>query len=190
MAKCSTKSNFSKKNRVFLCIFTSFFNNDIISCIKGLGKQTVLRNTEASYTNVSEETLFSWQRESDCRLPARHKESLEGDEPSKAPSVKPSPNPDNSGPIVRRPMGVPIMAICNTAWDRTRVCSDAVPYTAAPLGRPEQSVFETWKCSIVCVRQSINSLHCWWLYNRLGAINHNIVNGDQTRQVQGCAMYH
>ena len=43
----------------------------------------------------------------------------------KAPAAKPSPNSDNAGPIVHRPMGLPITASCDTAWNRTRVCSDA-----------------------------------------------------------------
>jgi hypothetical protein len=40
------------------------------------------------------------------------------------PPAKPSPNPDNAGPIVHRPMGLPITAGCDTSRDRTRVCSD------------------------------------------------------------------
>uniref|UniRef100_A0AAZ3REG4 C3H1-type domain-containing protein n=1 Tax=Oncorhynchus tshawytscha TaxID=74940 RepID=A0AAZ3REG4_ONCTS len=39
--------------------------------------------------------------------------------------AKPSPNPDNAGPIMRRLMGLPVAAVCNTAWDRTQVCSEA-----------------------------------------------------------------
>ena len=31
------------------------------------------------------------------------------------------PNPDDAGPIVRRPMGLPITASCDTAWNQTRV---------------------------------------------------------------------
>ena len=38
---------------------------------------------------------------------------------------RPNPDPDDAGPIVRRPMGFPIAAGCDTAWNRTRVCSDA-----------------------------------------------------------------
>ena len=37
----------------------------------------------------------------------------------------PNLNPDDAGPIVLRPMGLPITAGCDTAWNRTRVCSDA-----------------------------------------------------------------
>ena len=39
--------------------------------------------------------------------------------------AKPSPNQDDAGPIVPRPMGLPIAAVCDTARDRTRVCSEA-----------------------------------------------------------------
>jgi hypothetical protein len=35
-----------------------------------------------------------------------------------------NPNLDDAEPIVRRPMGLPITADCDTAWNRTRVCSD------------------------------------------------------------------
>ncbi|XP_045569017.1 zinc finger and SCAN domain-containing protein 2-like [Salmo salar] len=35
-------------------------------------------------------------------------------------SAKPSPNPDNGGPIVCRPMGLPVSAGCNRAWTRTQ----------------------------------------------------------------------
>uniref|UniRef100_A0A8C7FFT9 Arf-GAP with GTPase, ANK repeat and PH domain-containing protein 3 n=2 Tax=Oncorhynchus kisutch TaxID=8019 RepID=A0A8C7FFT9_ONCKI len=35
------------------------------------------------------------------------------------------PNTDDAGPIVHRPMGLPISDGCDTARDRTRVCSDA-----------------------------------------------------------------
>ena len=38
---------------------------------------------------------------------------------------QPNTNPDNSGPIVRRPMELPTTAGCDTAQDRTRVCSDS-----------------------------------------------------------------
>ena len=33
----------------------------------------------------------------------------------------PRPNPYDAGPIVRRPMGLPIMAGYDTDWNRTRV---------------------------------------------------------------------
>ena len=69
-------------------------------------------NPEDSCTNVSKETPFNWLLKSDCRRPARHKESLECDKPSKVPPAKPSPNPDDAGPIVRRPMGLLVTAGC------------------------------------------------------------------------------
>jgi hypothetical protein len=47
----------------------------------------------------------------------RHKESL------KPPWHKPSPNPEDTGAIVHCPMGTP--GGCDTAWDQTRVCSEA-----------------------------------------------------------------
>ena len=36
----------------------------------------------------------------------------------------PRPNPDDAGPIVRRPMGLPITAGYDAAWIRTTDCSD------------------------------------------------------------------
>jgi hypothetical protein len=80
------------------------------SCIlKNMTHLTTLLNTrqlnpEASRTNLSEQTLFNWRPGSPCRHLACHKESLGHEEPSKAASVKPSPNPDNAGPIVCCPM--------------------------------------------------------------------------------------
>ena len=68
-------------------------------------------NLEDSGTHVSEETA---QLTSACRYLTRHKKLLECDEPC--------PKPDNAGPIVRFPMGLPVMVSCDTAWDRTRVC--------------------------------------------------------------------
>ena len=55
--------------------------------------------------------------------------------------VKP-PEPNPSLTAGRRPTGLPITAGCDTARDRTQVCSDAsstVLQTAAPLGRPEST---------------------------------------------------
>jgi hypothetical protein len=37
----------------------------------------------------------------------------------------PRPDPNNAGPIVRRPMGLSITADCETAWNQTRVYSDS-----------------------------------------------------------------
>jgi hypothetical protein len=68
---------------------------------------TVLINTrqlnlEVSRTDLSEEALFNWWLGSARRQPGQHEVLLERNEPSKA---KPSPNPDDTGPIVRCPMG-------------------------------------------------------------------------------------
>ena len=41
------------------------------------------------------------------------------------PRPNPFSNPNATGPIVRRPMGLPITSGCDTARDQTRVCSDA-----------------------------------------------------------------
>jgi hypothetical protein len=56
----------------------------------------------------------------------------------------PRPNPDDAGPIVRRPMVLPVMARCFTAWIRTRDSRDTccnemqcLSSDAAPLGSPE-----------------------------------------------------
>ena len=35
------------------------------------------------------------------------------------------PDPDDAGPIVRRPIGLPMTAGCDTAWNLTRDCSDS-----------------------------------------------------------------
>uniref|UniRef100_A0A8C8IGJ7 ATP-binding cassette sub-family F member 2 n=1 Tax=Oncorhynchus tshawytscha TaxID=74940 RepID=A0A8C8IGJ7_ONCTS len=53
--------------------------------------------------------------------PARHKESLERDGTRTSRPAKPSPNPDDTGPIVCRLMGLPVVASCDTSWDQTRV---------------------------------------------------------------------
>jgi hypothetical protein len=58
-------------------------------------------------------------------LPAHHKEALECNVTRKSLPANLSPNLDDTGPIVRRLMGLPVMAASDTAWDRTRVCSDA-----------------------------------------------------------------
>jgi hypothetical protein len=73
------------------------------------------------------------QKEYIC--PAHHKESLERDEPSKAPPVKPSPNSDNARPIVCRPMGLPVTAGNDTAWDRTQGCSHSATLQCSALDR-------------------------------------------------------
>ena len=48
---------------------------------------------------------------------------------------RPNPNPDDVVPIVRRLMGLPITASCDTAWNWTRVCRDA-SNTEMPYLRP------------------------------------------------------
>ena len=49
--------------------------------------------------------------------------------------AKPSPNPDDAGPIVRRPMGLPVAAGCDRAWTRTRISSGTAS-TAMQCLRP------------------------------------------------------
>ena len=53
-----------------------------------------------------------------------HKESLERNGTRESRLAKPSSNPDDAGPIVHRLMGLPVTADCDTARDRTRICSD------------------------------------------------------------------
>ena len=57
--------------------------------------------------------------------PIHHKEWLERNGTRTSQPVKPSPNPDDAGPIVHRFMGLPVAASCNTARDQTWICSDA-----------------------------------------------------------------
>jgi hypothetical protein len=47
-----------------------------------------------------------------------------------ATPAKPSPIPENTGLIVRHPMGLPITAGCDTARGQTRVCSDDLNHCA------------------------------------------------------------
>jgi hypothetical protein len=108
-------------------------------------------NPEASCTNVSEETLFNWQPLSACRHPACHKESLEHNEPNKAPPAKPSPNPDDAGPIVHRPMGLPITAGCDTARERTLSALDHCTSWEA-----QTSICYVWRILPPC------SVYVWW----------------------------
>uniref|UniRef100_A0AAZ3QPA8 Tc1-like transposase DDE domain-containing protein n=1 Tax=Oncorhynchus tshawytscha TaxID=74940 RepID=A0AAZ3QPA8_ONCTS len=101
---------------------------------------TLPLNLEASRINVSEETPFTRLPRSACKRPDRHKELQEHDEPSKAPLAKPSLNPDGAGPIVCRPMGIPITAGCDTARDQTRVrsamqCLRPLCHSGAPTYR-------------------------------------------------------
>ena len=69
---------------------------------------------------MSEETLYTWQ-------PCQHAGARPATGVARArwDKDKPSPNPDDAGPIVLRRMGLPVTAGCDTAWDQTWVCSDA-----------------------------------------------------------------
>jgi hypothetical protein len=49
---------------------------------------------------------------------------------TKSQQAKHASNSDDSGPIVCRLMGLPVTAGCDTAWDRTQVCSDALDHCA------------------------------------------------------------
>jgi hypothetical protein len=79
-------------------------------------------NPEASRTNVSEETQYTWRPCQRALRPARHRtqESLVRDGTRTSLPAKPSPNPDDAGPIVRRPMGLPVTVGCDRAWPRTQ----------------------------------------------------------------------
>jgi hypothetical protein len=68
----------------------------------------------------------------------------------KAPPAKLSPNPDDAGPIVCRPMGLSITAGCDTAWDQPRVCSDALDRYATR---------EAWLCGVLIYTGSLSD-HC------------------------------
>ena len=74
--------------------------------LKNMTHQTVLLNTSPPAATMCQRKHYSA-----CRCPARHRELLEHDEPSKAPLANPSSNPEDAGPIVRCPM-------------RLRVCSN------------------------------------------------------------------
>ena len=86
-----------------------------------------------SWLSITFEYYFTWKpftldlgmQDLCIWLARRRTESLERDDPSKAPPAKPSPNSDDAGPIVRRPIGLQIPAGCDTTRARTQVCSDA-----------------------------------------------------------------
>jgi hypothetical protein len=63
----------------------------------------------------------SWRPKSECMRPARHKESLEHDGTTTSQPGCLCP----IGPIARRLTGLPVADGCDTARDRTRICSDA-----------------------------------------------------------------
>ena len=56
-----------------------------------------------------------------CARPAT--ESLVRDGTRTSLLAKPSPNPDDTGQIVHRPMGLPVAAGCNRTWTQTRISS-------------------------------------------------------------------
>ena len=65
--------------------------------------------------------------------------------------LRPNPNPDDTGPIVRRPMGLPITAGCDTAWKRTRICSDASSTEMQRLRPLRHSGVHVYSMSLVWV---------------------------------------
>ena len=58
--------------------------------------------------------------------PSPPQESLQRNGRRTSRPAKASPNLDNAGPIVRRLMGLPVVASCNTDRYRTSICSNAV----------------------------------------------------------------
>jgi hypothetical protein len=56
--------------------------------------------------------------------PGLPQESLEHNGTRTSRPAKPSPNPDIAGPIVCSLMDHLVAAGCDTAWDRTRICSN------------------------------------------------------------------
>ena len=64
---------------------------------------------EAIHTNVSEETQYNWRPKSACMRQACHTESLERNGTRTSWPAKPSPNPDDAGPIAHHLMGLPGM---------------------------------------------------------------------------------
>ena len=108
------------------------------SCVlRNMTRQTALLNTrplnpEASRTNVLEEIPFNCRARAACRHPSRHKESLEHDEPSKATPAKPSPYQDDAGPIVRRPIGLPVTASCDASSPAMQ-CLRTLRHSGGPI---------------------------------------------------------
>ena len=92
-------------------------------------------NLEASHTNVSEETLCTWQPWLACTAPGP---------PQDIPTSQPLPNPDDARPIVRRPTDLPVMASYDRAWSRTQSlwwhswCCSTAPLTTAPPGKQQR----------------------------------------------------
>ena len=73
-------------------------------------------NPEASHTNVLAETLCTLATVSSFTAP---QEPLERDGMKTSLPAKPSPNPDDAGPIVRHPTGIPVAAGWDRAWTQT-----------------------------------------------------------------------
>jgi hypothetical protein len=75
--------------------------------------QATLLASPGSPTNVWEETPSKWGLKSGCLDPARHRGLLErhGARKYTGRPKKPSPNPDNAGPIVRHLMGLPVASV-------------------------------------------------------------------------------
>ena len=90
--------------------------------------------------------MQSKTRFSECTASRPPQESLVRDGTRTSLPTKPSPNPDNAGQIVHCLMGLPVVASCHTARDRTRICSDtpstAVPRPLCHSGGPKNSVFK------------------------------------------------
>jgi hypothetical protein len=62
----------------------------------------------------------------DCvsvHAPGPPQESLEHNGTRTSLPAKPSPNPDDTGPIMHRPMGLLLAAGCDRAWTQTRISS-------------------------------------------------------------------
>jgi hypothetical protein len=69
-----------------------------------------------------------------CIAPGPPQESLVHNKTRTSLPAKPSPNPDDAGPIVRRPMSLHVVAGCDRAW--TRTISSGTASTAMQYLRP------------------------------------------------------
>jgi hypothetical protein len=58
-----------------------------------------------------------------CTAPGLQQESLERNETRTFLLDKPSPNPDDAGPIVHHPMSLLVVPGCDRAWTLTRISS-------------------------------------------------------------------
>jgi hypothetical protein len=68
--------------------------------------------------------------------PGLPQESLERDGTRTSLLAKPSPNPDDAGPIVRRPMGLPVVSSCDRAWTQTQNLSSSTASIEMQCLRP------------------------------------------------------